>query len=121
MMLRPNLAFPTQYLSRYIQQASTIQLNAAKGAFRYLAGTANTAIYYRAAKATVVLAAFSDSDFAGCRLTSKSTGGYLTTLNGGPISWRSKRSSTVVLSTLKAESDAMLEALREVEYRPRFL
>ena len=71
-----------------MQQASTIQLNAAKGAFRYLAGTANTAIYYRhqAAKATVVLAAFSNSDFASYRLTSKSTSSYLTTLNSRPIS-----------------------------------
>ena len=99
-----------------MQQASTTQLNAAKGAFRYLASTANIAICYRAAKATVVLAAFSDSDFASCRLTSKSTGGYLTTLNGGPISWRLKRSSTVVLLTLKAESNTILEAFCEVEW-----
>ncbi len=33
---------------------------------------------------------------------------------GGPISWKSKRASTVALSTLEAETDALIEDIRKV-------
>ena len=57
---------------------------------------------------------FSDSDFASDKITSKSTYGYLFTVAGGSVSWKSKRSSTIALSTMEAESDALVKAVREV-------
>ncbi|KAK2072714.1 hypothetical protein P8C59_007051 [Phyllachora maydis] len=57
---------------------------------------------------------FSDSDFAGDKATSKSTYGYLYKLAGGPISWKTKRATTIALSTLEAETDGLTEAIREV-------
>ena len=116
MMTRPDLVFPTQYLSRFITKATTVHLNAAKGAFSYLKGTENIAIYYCTTncKQQPIITAYSDSDFAGCKETSKSTGGFLTTINSGPISWRFKRASLVVLSTLEAESDTLLKTIRKV-------
>ncbi|KAK2073377.1 hypothetical protein P8C59_007665 [Phyllachora maydis] len=57
---------------------------------------------------------FSDSDFAGDKATSKSTYGYLYKLAGRPISWKTKRATTFALSTLEAETDGLIEAIREV-------
>ncbi|KAK2069321.1 hypothetical protein P8C59_003912 [Phyllachora maydis] len=57
---------------------------------------------------------FSDSDFAGDKATSKSTYGYLYKLAGGPISWKTKRATTIALSTLEAETNGLTEAIREV-------
>jgi hypothetical protein len=56
---------------------------------------------------------FSDSDYAGDKETSKSTYGYLFKLAGRPITWKLKRASTIALSTVKAETDALTEAIRE--------
>ena len=35
---------------------------------------------------------------------------------GGPISWKSKRAITVVLSTLETETDAFIEGIRKVSW-----
>ncbi|KAK2074248.1 hypothetical protein P8C59_008469 [Phyllachora maydis] len=58
---------------------------------------------------------FSDSDFAGDKATSKSTYGYLYKLASRPISWKTKRATTIALSTLEAETDGLTEAIREVQ------
>ncbi|KAK2074723.1 hypothetical protein P8C59_008907 [Phyllachora maydis] len=59
---------------------------------------------------------FSDSDFTGDKATSKSTYGYLYKLAGRPISWKTKRAITIALSTLEAETDGLIEAIREVQW-----
>ncbi|KAK2068840.1 hypothetical protein P8C59_003456 [Phyllachora maydis] len=59
---------------------------------------------------------FSDSDFTGDKATSKSTYGYLYKLAGRPISWKTKRATTIALSTLEAETDGFTEAIREVQW-----
>ncbi|KAK2071155.1 hypothetical protein P8C59_005603 [Phyllachora maydis] len=59
---------------------------------------------------------FSDSDFVGDKATSKSTYGYLYKLAGGPISWKTKRATTIALSTLEAETDGLTEAICEVQW-----
>ncbi|KAK2069313.1 hypothetical protein P8C59_003904 [Phyllachora maydis] len=59
---------------------------------------------------------FSDSDFAGDKATSKSTYGYLYKLAGGPISWKTKRATTIALSTLEAETNGLTEAIRKVQW-----
>ncbi|KAK2068029.1 hypothetical protein P8C59_002701 [Phyllachora maydis] len=59
---------------------------------------------------------FSNSDFTGDKATSKSTYGYLYELAGRPISWKTKRATTIALSTLEAETDGLTEAIREVQW-----
>ncbi|KAK2068181.1 hypothetical protein P8C59_002838 [Phyllachora maydis] len=59
---------------------------------------------------------FSNSDFTGDKATSKSTYGYLYKLAGRPISWKTKRATTIALSTLEAETDRLTEAIREVQW-----
>ncbi|KAK2068451.1 hypothetical protein P8C59_003087 [Phyllachora maydis] len=63
---------------------------------------------------------FSNSDFAGDKATSKSTYGYLyklvLNLAGRPISWKTRRATTIALSTLEAETDGLTEAIREVQW-----
>ncbi|KAK2071856.1 hypothetical protein P8C59_006246 [Phyllachora maydis] len=50
------------------------------------------------------------------KATSKSTYGYLYKLAGRPISWKTKRATTIALSTLEAETDGLTEAIREVQW-----
>ncbi|KAK2072812.1 hypothetical protein P8C59_007146 [Phyllachora maydis] len=64
---------------------------------------------------SLVLIGFSNSDFTGDKATSKSTYGYLYKLAGGPISWKTKRATTIALSTLEAKTNGLTEAIREVQ------
>ncbi|KAK2068519.1 hypothetical protein P8C59_003153 [Phyllachora maydis] len=48
---------------------------------------------------------FSDSDFTGDKATT-----------GRPISWKTKRATTIALSTLEAETNGLTEAIREVQW-----
>ncbi|KAK2073459.1 hypothetical protein P8C59_007744 [Phyllachora maydis] len=50
------------------------------------------------------------------KATSKSTYSYLYKLAGGPISWKTKRATTIALSTLEAETDRPTEAIYEVQW-----
>ncbi|KAG8497200.1 hypothetical protein CXB51_008576 [Gossypium anomalum] len=54
-----------------------------------------------------------DSDYTGDLDKRRSTTGYVFTLAGGPISWKSTLQSTVALSTIEAEYMAVTEAVKE--------
>src|SRR3954453_5475664 len=69
----------------------------------------------------IELAGYTDASFAEDRATRRSTGAYIFTLNGGPISWTSRRQSTVALSTTEAEYMAMCQAIREASWLRQLL
>ena len=109
---RPDIAFSIQWLSRHLQQPTVAHLKAAKKLLSYLQGTAEYAIQY-GVTGDIIPVGFTDSDFAGCKTTARSTYGYIFQISGGPVSWKSKRASTVVYSTLEAEYTALIEGNRE--------
>ncbi len=117
---RPNIAYSVQWLAQAMHKPYKIHLLAAKALLRYLKGTKNLAITFQVSEGANGLdlqpLGYSDSDFAGDKASSKSTYGYLFTLAGGAISWKSKKSSTIALSTTEAESDSLTEAIRELQW-----
>jgi hypothetical protein len=54
-----------------------------------------------------------DADYAGDLDDRRSTTGYVFTLTGGPICWKSMIQSTVAMSTTEAEYMAAAEAAKE--------
>ena len=60
--------------------------------------------------------ALSDSDFAGCKDTAKSTSGYIVLLNGGPIAYYSGRQTTTALCTAMAETIALAKLVVKVKH-----
>jgi hypothetical protein len=56
---------------------------------------------------------FCDADYAMDLDTRRSTTGYLFELNGGAISWQSRRQPSTALSTTEAEYMALTEATKE--------
>ena len=53
---------------------------------------------------------YSDSDFAGCVDSRKSTSGYIFMMAGGAISWRSAKQTLTATSTVEAEFVFCFEA-----------
>jgi hypothetical protein len=92
----------------------------AKKALRYLQGTTGLVLTYRRSD-TLEIIGYSDADYAGDRDDRKSTSGYVFTLAGGAISWRSSKQELVATSTMYAEFIACFEATGQVMWLEKFI
>jgi len=93
---------------------------AAKSVFRYLSGTSNYGILY-IDTSHVVLASFSDSDWA-CNLDDRrSIIGYTFNIESEVIAWSSKMQHTVALSSCEVEYQALRAATCEAIWLRRLL
>ena len=109
---RPDISQAVGALSRYMSAPTQEHWTAAKGVLRYLAGTKSYGIKYsRAEKAPVY--GYCDADYAGDIDTRRSTTGYVFMMNGGAISWSSRKQPTVAISTTEAEYMAAAGAVKE--------
>uniref|UniRef100_A0A2N9GRU3 Reverse transcriptase Ty1/copia-type domain-containing protein n=1 Tax=Fagus sylvatica TaxID=28930 RepID=A0A2N9GRU3_FAGSY len=81
--------------------------------FRYLKGTAEHEILFSRQPGTNSVVGYVDADYAGEVDDRRSTTGYVFTLSGGPICWKSTLQSIVAMSTTEAEYMAVAEAAKE--------
>lgn len=104
---RPEISYAVSLLSRYLTSPTKKLLMAVHRVYAYLKNTKTLGIRYTDnddnGHKKMELVAFCDSSDADCKLTSRSTGGYVIFLNGTPISWKSARHNTVSLSTMESE------------------
>ena len=106
---RPEIADVVGLLSRAMDCPKMEHWKAVKRLLRYLRGTVDLGLTY---KGRVNLEGYTDANWAGdteCR----STGGYVFFLNGGAISWSSKRQKAVALSSCESEYYAASAAVSE--------
>lgn len=83
---------------------------------QYFKATRTFDITYGGDEGDLIIRGFSDSDWAGDHASKKSTSGFIFMLNGGPVSWCSKRQATVALSSTKAEYVALTLAATEATW-----
>jgi hypothetical protein len=81
---------------------------------RYLKGAMNLGIKYTGFPS--VLEGFSDANWISDSDQMKSTSGYVFTLAGGAVSWRSSKQSVLTRSTKEAELVALDSAALEAEW-----
>ena len=121
---RPDIGFAVTFLSRYLHKPGEKHMQAAKHVLRYLLGTPDYGMQYtrdldRLSKRDQklnVLYALSDSDFAGCKDTAKSTTGYMIIMNGAVVAYYSGRQTTVALCTAMAETIALAKVVVKVKH-----
>ena len=106
---RPDISFAVGMLGRYQSNPELFHWRAAKKVLRYLQGTKDHMLIYRRTS-NLEIVGYSDSDYAGCKDTRKSTFGYLFLLADGAISWKSGKQSVIATSTMEAEFIACFEA-----------
>jgi len=102
-----------------VENPGVSHLTAVKRILRYLSGTKDICIHYRRHQDYSLpppLIAYADSDFAGDLVSRRSTTGAAISFAGGPVFFKSKRQSTVSLSTTEAEVVALTDCAREVKY-----
>ena len=85
---RPDLAFVTGLLGRFQSNSGMEHWKMVKKVLRYLQDTKGLMLTYRRSE-SLQLVGYSDSDYA--EDDRKSTSGYIFTLVGGAISWKSSK------------------------------
>jgi hypothetical protein len=91
--------------------------DALKKVIRYLAGTKDLCLTYGKTNVDkpMQVVAYSDSDFAGDK-DRISVMAYVLMLNGGCVSWASRKMKTVALSSAEAEFVALAATAQDVLY-----
>lgn len=112
---RPDIAFATSVASRFAKNPSHQHTEAVKTILRYLKGSRQRGITYGGQKKLPV-EGYSDPDWAGDLESRKSTSCLIFMMNGGPVSWCSKRQPTVALSSAEAEYIALTLAAKEATW-----
>eukprot|EP01018_Ginkgo_biloba_P035895 Gb_13769 [translate_table: standard] len=113
--IRPDIAQAVGVLSRFMSNPGRVDWDACKRVFRYLWGTTEYSICFHGTgdQHSLSIHGFVDLEWAGDVDSRRSTNAYVFTLNGGAISWMSKRQAVVALSITEVEYMAATHACKE--------
>lgn len=93
---RPDIAFAINLLSRYSNEPKLAHWKAIKRVLQYVNETKGLGILYQG-KDMPQLKCYVDSDYAACIDTRRSTCGFVISINGGSIIWKSTKQKTGVV------------------------
>jgi len=109
----PNLAHVVSQVSKYMSKSGRQHWEAVKWIFRYLRGTVGHGIVFGNQQGDPLVVGYVDSDYVGDLDNRRSTTGYVFTISGGPVCWKSTIQSIVALSTTEVEYIAIVEDAKE--------
>ena len=110
---RPDISFVVQQVSQFLQTPHHLHLTTVRKIIRYVQSTSTRGLFFPADNSTR-LAAYSDTDWAGCVNTSRSITGWYVFLGDALISWKSKKQDRVSKSSTEFEYRAMSFAWSEI-------
>ncbi|KAL1200820.1 Retrovirus-related Pol polyprotein from transposon TNT 1-94 [Cardamine amara subsp. amara] len=117
---RPDVACALSMTSRYQSDPGECHWTAVKNIPKYLRNTKDKFLVYGGSDELVV-SGFTDASFQTDKDDFRSQSGYVFCLNGGAISWKSSKQSTVADSTTEAEYIAASEAAKEAVWIKKFM
>ncbi|KAJ9547654.1 hypothetical protein OSB04_020197 [Centaurea solstitialis] len=109
---RPDISFYLNLLARYSSCPTKRHWNGVKQIFRYLQGTKDLGLYF-ANPSKGSLYGFADTGYLSDPHIGRSQTGYVFTMGGTAISWRSTKQTMTATSSNHAEILAIHEASRE--------
>ena len=116
---RPDIAHAVSVTSRYQSNSGEEHWTAVKNIFKYLRRTKDLFLTY--GESELKIEGFTDSDFQSDVNDRKSTSGFLFTINGGEVSWKSSKQTTTADSTTEAEYIAASDAAKEAVWIRKFI
>jgi hypothetical protein len=112
---RPDITFATNFLAKYTNMATSTHMKLLTRVVRYLFATREKKITYKW-DLNPQLMAYSDSDYANDKDSRRSISGYITTIDGAPLNWKSTQQKVTALSSSEAEYMALSECAREIKF-----
>ena len=116
---RPDIAFTVSRLSRFTSNPGDDHWKAIVRVLRYLRYTREYGLHYT--REPGVLEGYSDASWISDTQDSKATSGYVFTLGGAAISWKSSKQTVITRSTMEAEFVALDKCGEEAEWLRHFL
>jgi hypothetical protein len=107
-------------LGRYQKNSGVSHCNEIKKDLRYIQGTKGIMLTYERSY-NLEIVGYSDSDFAGCLDTDRSTSGYVFKLTDEAISWSSSKQTVMTSSTMYAEFVACYKAVGQSMWLNKFM
>uniref|UniRef100_A0A2N9GUI4 Uncharacterized protein n=1 Tax=Fagus sylvatica TaxID=28930 RepID=A0A2N9GUI4_FAGSY len=114
-LTRPDIAFPVNKLSQFMQKPTLLHWQSVKRLLRYLKQTIHFGLHISRSSAPLIQA-FSDADWAGSHDDRRSTSSYCIFLGTNLFSWSCKKQATVARSSTEAEYKALANAAAEVKW-----
>lgn len=111
---RPDIAFTVGMLSRFTSNPGKAHWDAVQRLMRYLKATLNYSLLYSGYPG--VVEGYSDASWCSEPDECRSTGGYVFTLGGAAISWKSKKQTMIAQSSMESEFFALASAGDEAEW-----
>ncbi|KAJ9542704.1 hypothetical protein OSB04_029210 [Centaurea solstitialis] len=118
---RPDVAYSVSVTSRYQQNPGEPHWVAVKNIVKYLRRIKDMFLVFGGSKDEISVTGYSDASFQTDRDDFRSQSGYVFTLNGGAISWKSSMQNTIADSTTEAEYIAASDATKEAVWLRNFL
>jgi len=114
----PDITFAISTLSQFLDNPGCIHWEAVKRVFRYLAGTKTHTLTYGNERHN--LTGFTNAD-GSSQEHHHAISGYAFFINGGAVSWASKKQELITLSTAEAEYVAATHAAKECIWLRRLM
>ncbi|KAJ9538531.1 hypothetical protein OSB04_031264 [Centaurea solstitialis] len=118
---RPDVAYSVSVTSRYQQNPGEAHWVAVKNILKYLRRTKEMFLVFGGSEDEISVTGYSDASFQTDRDDYRSQSGYVFTLNGGAISWKSSKQDTIADSTTEAEYIAASDAAKEAVWLRNFI
>jgi len=115
---RPDISHAVSALSRFLDNPGSTHWEAVKRVFRYLAGTRNHTLTYGGERHDLI--GYTDADGA-MEEHRHAVSGYAFLIDGGAVSWYSRKQELVTLSTAEAEYVAATHAAKEAIWLRRLI
>ena len=115
---RPDITFAVSTLSQFLENPGEMHWEAAKRVFRYLSGTRELALIYGGDQHQLL--GYTDAD-GSSQEHRRAISGHAFLIDGGAVSWSSRKQELVTLSTAESEYVAATHASKELIWLRRLI
>ena len=112
---RLDICYPLGVLAKHMSNPGPAHIKALHQLLRYLKGTQDHGLTY-VGKNKFEVRGYCDASYNSCSMSAKSVTGWVTTVGGTALSWKSQKQSTVAQSTAEAEYIAACSVSKECCY-----